>query len=152
MHNANKNPFDSCSVSANVSSNNANSSSDVEWNNGWRTKDGKFASQNGAGKPGGWAEREVWNQLKTDHQDWTVIEHGVYTKNAQGQIRIYDGAVLTDEGLWLGIETKSGKAGKTKSQKDFDKMVSITNPVDVYGKSKTKDGILKIFGVMDFNK
>ena len=88
-------------------------------------------------------------RLKTDHPDWTVVEHGVYTKNAQGQIRIYDGAVLTDKGLYFGIETKSGKACKTKSQKSFDAMVSETNPVNVYGKSKTKDGITKIYGVLN---
>ena len=63
---------------------------DVIWNNGWRTKDGKFASPRGSQKVGEQAEKEAWDAI-AQKEGWKVDRGRIYTKDSTGQVRVYDG-------------------------------------------------------------
>ena len=127
VHNNNSKLLDGCSVSANSSSTKTDSQDDVVWNNGWRTKDGKFASPRGAGRAGEQAEQEVWKAVKNKPK-WDIIEGRVYSKNSSGQIRVYDGVAKSPRGYYIGLEVKSGSARRTAAQTKFDLSVGNNNP------------------------
>ena len=108
---------------------------DVKWNNGWRTKDGKFASPRGTQKAGEQAEKEVWDAI-AQKEGWSVRTGRIYTKDSTGQVRVYDGMAIDPKGRKIGIEVKSGSARKTRAQREFDKRVSKNNPAKGIGRSK----------------
>ena len=110
-------------------------SSDVKWNNGWRTPDGKFASPKGTERAGGQAEEEVWDAI-SKKEGWGVRRGRIYTKDSTGQVRVYDGAAITPDGKYIGLEVKSGKAQKTKAQREFDNRISRSNPAIGVGQSE----------------
>ena len=58
---------------------NKEASSEVKWNNGWRTPDGKFASPKGSERAGGQAEEKVWDAI-SKKDGWGVREGRIYTK------------------------------------------------------------------------
>lgn len=60
----------------------------------------------------------------------------IYTKDSTGQVRVYDGAAITPDEKYIGLEVKSGKAQKTKAQREFDNRISRSNPAIGVGKSK----------------
>jgi RHS repeat-associated protein len=105
----------------------AESASNVVWNNGWRTLDGKFASPLGGERAGAAAEQGVWNAV-AQKQGWSVIEGGVSVRNAAGDLRVYDGAAISPSGQAIGLEVKSGGAYYGGSQAAFDAGVSTLNP------------------------
>lgn len=47
-------------------------------------------------------------------------EGRIYTKDNTGQVRVYDGAAITPDEKYIGLEVKSGKAQKTKAQREFE--------------------------------
>ena len=51
-------------------------------------------------------------------------EGRIYTKDNTGQVRVYDGAAITPDEKYIGLEVKSGKAQKTKAQREFDNRIS----------------------------
>ena len=104
--------------------------SDVKWNNGWRTPDGKFASPKGTERAGGQAEEEVWDAI-SKKEGWGVRRGRIYTKDSTGQVRVYDGAAITPDGKYIGLEVKSGKA-----QREFDNRISRSNPAIGVGQSE----------------
>ncbi len=106
----------------------------VEWNNGWRTPDGKFASPNGAGRGGAAAEQSVWDAVR-QKPGWDVIEGQVGVRNASGQLRYYDGAAVSPRGRVIGLEVKSGSAVKTGAQRTFDAGVNTFNPASGVGQN-----------------
>gem|GEM_PF-1935266 len=108
--------------------------SGAKWNNGWRTADGKFASPNGPGTAGAAAEQKVWDAVK-QKPGWSVIEGRVSVRNADGQLRVYDGAAVSPRGRTIGLEVKSGAATKTAAQRDFDSGVNTYNPAVGVGNS-----------------
>ncbi|WP_404395812.1 SpvB/TcaC N-terminal domain-containing protein [Pseudoalteromonas phenolica] len=106
----------------------------TSWKNGWRTADGKFASPNGPGTPGAAAEQAVWDAVK-QKPGWNVIEGRVSVRNANGQLRVYDGAAVSPRGRVIGLEVKSGSATKTAAQRSFDSGVNTSNPAVGVGQS-----------------
>jgi hypothetical protein len=106
----------------------------ISWKNGWRTADGKFASPNGPGTPGAAAEQAVWDAVK-QKPGWNVIEGRVSVRNANGQLRVYDGAAISPRGRVIGLEVKSGSATKTAAQRSFDSGVNTSNPAVGVGQS-----------------
>ncbi|AJQ97865.1 hypothetical Protein YC6258_05837 [Gynuella sunshinyii YC6258] len=108
--------------------------SGAKWNNGWRTADGKFASPNGPGTAGAAAEQKVWDAVK-QKPGWSVIEGRVSVRNADGQLRVYDGAAVSPRGRTIGLEVKSGSATKTAAQRNFDSGVNTYNPAVGVGNS-----------------
>ena len=110
-------------------------SSEVKWNNGWRTPNGKFASPKGSERAGGQAEEKVWDAI-SKKDGWGVREGRIYTKDNTGQVRVYDGAAITPDEKYIGLEVKSGKAQKTKAQREFDNRISKSNPAIGVGQSE----------------
>ncbi|WKT59635.1 RHS repeat-associated core domain-containing protein [Microbulbifer thermotolerans] len=109
--------------------------SEARWNNGWRTDDGKFASPNGLERAGAAAEQKVWDAVKKK-PGWSIIEGRVSVRNADGQLRVYDGAAVSPRGRIIGLEVKSGSARKTAAQRNFDSGVNTNNPAVGVGKSR----------------
>ena len=110
-------------------------SSEVKWNNGWRTPNGKFASPKGSERAGGQAEEKVWDVI-SKKDGWGVRKGRIYTKDNTGQVRVYDGAAITPDEEYIGLEVKSGKAQKTKAQREFDNRISKSNPAIGVGQSE----------------
>lgn len=110
-------------------------SNEVVWNNGWGTKDGRFASPQGNQRAGGWAEEAVWNAI-AQKDGWEVRTGRVYAVNGLGEVRVYDGAAISPSGHVIGLEVKSGGARYGGSQKSFDSRVSISNPAKGTGQNK----------------
>jgi RHS repeat-associated protein len=77
-----------------------------------RTPDGKYAKRNGEpGRDGAGHEREVWDLLEAEGHD--IIRGEVRVDGGwDGGVRIYDGAIRTDEGL-IGIEAKTDGRKRT---------------------------------------
>ncbi len=63
-------------------------------------------------------------------------EGRIYTKDNTGQVRVYDGAAITPDEKYIGLEVKSGKAQKTKAQREFDNRISKSNPAIGVGQSE----------------
>ena len=127
---------DNCSGSAVENPDNMQAeNADVAWNNGWRTKDGKFASPRGSQRAGEQAEKEVWDAI-AQKKGWKVERGRIYTKDSTGQVRVYDGMATDPKGRQIGLEVKSGSARKTKAQREIDKRVSKSNPAKGIGRSK----------------
>lgn len=63
-------------------------------------------------------------------------EGRIYTKDNTGQVRVYDGAAITPDEKYIGLEVKSGKAQKTKAQREFDNRISKSNPAIGVGPSE----------------
>ncbi|MDE7207716.1 MAG: hypothetical protein K2N90_11275 [Lachnospiraceae bacterium] len=86
---------------------------DVAWNNGWRTKDGKFVSPRGSQRAGELAEKEVWDAI-AQKEGWSVRTGRIYTKDSTGQVGVYDGMAIDPKGRQIRLEVKSGSARKPK--------------------------------------
>jgi RHS repeat-associated protein len=96
---------------------------------------GRFLPKSGGEiVPGSAAEQAVWDAVK-QKPGWSVIEGRVSVRNADGQLRIYDGAAVSPRGRIIGLEVKSGSATKTASQRNFDSGVSTYNPAVGVGNS-----------------
>jgi hypothetical protein len=91
----------------------------VNWNNGWRTADGKFASPQGSVRPGATAEAMVWDAVEAK-PGWQVIRGEVSVRDVTGQLRKYDGAAISPRGRVIGLEVKSGASTRTPAQRTFD--------------------------------
>ncbi|MEO8585038.1 MAG: polymorphic toxin-type HINT domain-containing protein [Acidobacteriota bacterium] len=96
---------------------------EVNWNNGWRTANGKFASPRGPGRSGAMAEQSVWDAIK-QKRGWNVREGRVSVRDASGTLRVYDGAAISPRGRVIGLEIKSGTARRTASQRMFDRWLN----------------------------
>ncbi len=110
----------------------------TEYNNGYRTPDGKFASPTGDGaRAGADAEQELWDAIKSKKgkDGWSVIEGQVSVRDKSGQLRKYDGAAVSPRGRVIGLEVKSGTASKTADQRRFDSSLSRGNQAQGVGKS-----------------
>ncbi|MDP1660687.1 MAG: RHS repeat-associated core domain-containing protein, partial [Phycisphaerales bacterium] len=104
----------------------------VTWNNGWRTADGKFASPQGLGRPGGAAEEAVWNAIEAK-PGWMVVRGRVSVRGETGQLRVYDGVAISPSGRAVGLEIKSGSGTMTTAQRAFDSALNATGGQWVYG-------------------
>ena len=108
----------------------------TEYNNGYRTPDGKFASPTGDGaRAGADAEKGVMDAIR-DKLGWNVKEGPVGVRNGDGQLRNYDCVAVSPRGREIGIEVKSGSATKTAAQRNFDSGVSRSNPAHRVGQNK----------------
>jgi RHS repeat-associated protein len=81
-----------------------------------RRSDGTFAGTNGS-RVGAEAEKAVWDNL--EQQGHKVIRAPVAVR-ANGQLRIFDGAIDLGNGKLIGIEVKSGGASLSSAQRNFD--------------------------------
>ena len=102
--------------------------SGVHYNNGWRTRDGRFAKapHSGRPRPGQSAEERVWDAVDAK-PGWKAIRgHVAVTRN--GQRRVYDGAAVSPRGRVIGLETKSGGAQRNRAQRTFDRMTTLRSP------------------------
>jgi hypothetical protein len=83
-----------------------------------RTADGKFGPSDGSpARVGALDERTTLDQLELDG---APVVRGTVTINVPGGgQRMYDGAVQID-GVWYGVETKGGTAGKDAAQRAAD--------------------------------
>jgi len=96
---------------------------------------GRFLPKNGGEIiPGFAGEQAVWNAVK-NKPGWNVIEGRVSVRNADGQLRVYDGAAVSPRGRTIGLEVKSGSATKTAAQRNFDSGVNTYNPAVGVGQS-----------------
>lgn len=86
--------------------------------------------------PGSVAEGAVWNAIE-QKPGWSVVRGRVYTQNAAGDVRVYDGAAVSPRGRVIGLEVKSGSARRTAAQRIFDQGVSTQNPAVGIGESAT---------------
>ena len=111
----------------------------VRYNNGYRTADGKFASPNGNQAPSGaLAEVEVWNSVKMK-PGWSIIEGRVYVKDIDGNVRVYDGVAQSPSGNNIGLEVKSNTSQKTTPQRKFDNKLNSSPQNKVKGTGKNKN-------------
>lgn len=111
----------------------------VRYNNGYRTADGKFASPNGNQSVGSaLAEVEVWNSVKMK-PGWSIIEGRVYVKDIDGNVRVYDGVAKSPSGNNIGLEVKTNTAQKSTSQRKFDNNLNSSQKNKVKGIGKNKD-------------
>ena len=118
------------------------STSDVEWRNGWRTPDGKFATPEGPGRSGEAAEQLVWDGVRAK-EGWQVIEGRVYVRDATGQLRIYDGTAVSPRGRAIGLEVKSGDAKKSPEQRAFDTRLNDNAQNQATGVGKSKGLVIR---------
>lgn len=109
----------------------------IEWNNGWRTSDGKFASPQGSGISG----QKAVDAVRTDlsGRDWTHLGDELSVRNSSGQLRRYDLVFRKPDGTVIGVEVKSNTASKTKAQRIFDNGVSKAPPAKGVGKFKGQE-------------
>jgi hypothetical protein len=128
-------PYDPDFAARQQSSTALGQGSDVHWDNGWRTPDGRFASPQGPGRAGGNAEQAVWDAIR-QKPGWQVIEGRVSVRNAAGDLRIYDGVAISPRGRVIGLEVKSGTGRYTPSQRTFDAGVNTYNPAIGVGQNK----------------
>lgn len=92
--------------------------------------------------PGGRAEADAVDQLELEGLE---VVRGAVTANHNGQTRIYDGAAR-QEGVWMGVETKSGTAAKDANQRVFDDwLLTPGNSVT----SRGRNGGITLEGVLD---
>jgi hypothetical protein len=99
---------------------------------------GKFASPNGnASAPGVDAEKAVWEAVD-QKSGWSTTKGRVYVKDADGNVRVYDGVATSPSGNNIGLEVKSGKAKKTSSQKEFDSNLNSSPANKATGAGKNK--------------
>jgi hypothetical protein len=59
-----------------------------------------------------------------------VTRGRVHVKDANGNIRVYDGMATSPRNHNIGLEIKSGNAKRTPSQRDFDSWLN-SSPVHV---------------------
>jgi hypothetical protein len=112
----------------------------VQWKNGWRTADGKFASPQGTARSGAAAESAVWDAVEAK-RGWQVIRGEVSVRDAAGQLRKYDGAAISPNGRVIGLEVKSGTATRTVPQRTFDSALnsSGTQTLPTVGRHAGRD-------------
>ena len=74
--------------------------SGIEWNNGWRTSNGKFASPQGGGISGQGAVDAVRTDLSSNN-GWTYLGDELSVRNSSGQLRRYDLVFRKPDGTQL---------------------------------------------------
>lgn len=101
-----------------------------------RGSDGKWTTGDGD-RPGHSAEKDVWSRI-AKKPGWEVRRGGIRVVDAEGKIRVYDGAArMKGKGAWIGLEIKSGSARKTASQRGFDsRLGSSSSPLRATGANK----------------
>ena len=121
---------------------------DTCYNNGYRTPDGKFASPTGdlprAGKE---AVAQATRELEA--MGFKIRESEVQASVA-GRSRVYD-LVVEKDGLFYGVEIKSGGAMPTAEQRAFDSYVRAYNGEGVrIGPKGSGAGINRLKGVITY--
>lgn len=109
----------------------------IDWNNGWRTPDGKFTSPQEGGISGQDAVDAVRKDLSG--KGWTDMGSELSVRNSSGQLRRYDLVFRKPDGTVVGVEVKSNTASKTKAQRTFDDGVSKATPAKGVGKFKGQE-------------
>jgi hypothetical protein len=99
----------------------------VRWKNGYRTKDGRFASPLGKRRSGVAKERAVERAI-AKKKGWTVLGRQAHVRDSLGRRRDYDLLVRDPHGRVIGIEVKSGSARRKASQRAFDEFLNEGNP------------------------
>ncbi|MDJ0944579.1 MAG: RHS repeat-associated core domain-containing protein, partial [Kiloniellales bacterium] len=106
----------------------------VIYNNGWQTRDGRFASPRSSGQTTyQFAERLPWDSI-AQKPGWSVIRGRVYARNSAGDIRIYDGVAVSPRGRVIGLEIKTGLSRNSR-QLGFDRGINTQNPASAFGEN-----------------
>jgi len=106
---------------------------EVHWDDGYRTPNGRYASPLGPGRSGEAGERAAWDAI-AERPGWDVARGRVTVRNADGDIRVYDGIATGPDGTVYGLEIKSNTGRKNGHQCRFDCGVSPDNPATGVGK------------------